>query len=154
MAERQFWDACCWIDYVNEGGDLSKPMTALWQAVGSSVELVVNPIILCETLLQEPGSPLPWPDPQDADQIFDAKGVLMAQIDRRTGERARSLRRRYRLKAPDAIHLATCLINRIDTLFTRDASHLLKLGPNMERDDGGNLRITTPEGAAGPLFDG
>ena len=154
MAERQFWDACCWIDFVNEGGDPAKPMTALWKSVGNSLELIVSPVILCEVLLQKPGTPRPWADPHDVDAIFDAEGVTMAQIDRRVGERARSLRRRFKLKSPDALHLATCLQYNIDVMVTRDGSGLLGL-PSMLREDGQPLHITNPDGAAaGPLFAG
>ena len=115
------WDACCWIDFVNEGGDPRLPMTALWNAVTTgSVELVINPVILCETLLQVPEQPRPWLDPHPSDTIFNTPGVVLAQLDRRVGERARSLRREHNLKSPDALHLACCIENNLDLLLTRD----------------------------------
>ena len=153
MAERHFWDTCCWIDFVAEGGDPKKPMTALWHSVATkTVELVISPVILAETLLQVPGSPRPWPDPHDADAMFDAPGVTLAQLDRRVGERARSLRRKLNLKTPDALHLACCIENNIDAFITRDASDLLKLTP-VNRKDGERLWIAPPTAVLmGPLF--
>ena len=155
MAERQFWDACCWIDFVNEGGDAKRPMTMLWRNVTTrAVEIIINPVILCETLLQVSGTPRPWTDPHPSDVMFDAQGVIMAQIDRRTGEWARSLRRNYNLKAPDALHLACCLEHNVDRLVTRDSSDLLRL-PALHRRDAEELVIADPAAAlAGPLFGG
>ena len=155
MTERHFWDACCWIDFINEGGDTRQPMTMLWHSVVTkAVELIINPVILCETLLQVPGSPRPWQDPHPSDVMFDATGIILAQIDRRVGERARSLRRKHNLKAPDALHLACCLENNIDYLITRDGSDLLKL-PSMSRQDGQVLMILKPHDVLnGPLFSG
>ena len=154
MAERQYWDAVCWIDFVNEGGDLTGPMTAIWKSVGKTLELIITPVILCEVLLQKSNTPRPWTDPHPADDMFNADGVIMAQIDRRIGERARSLRRRFKLKSPDALHLATCLLLNVEVLVTRDGSDLLGL-PTMLREDGQPLHITNPDGAAtGPLFAG
>ena len=86
--------------------------------------------------------------------MFDATGIILAQIDRRVGERARSLRRKHNLKAPDALHLACCLENNIDYLITRDGSDLLKL-PSMSRQDGQVMMILKPHDVLnGPLFSG
>ena len=154
MPERHFWDTCCWIDFVEEGNDPTQPMTALWHGVlQGMVELIISPVILCETLLQVPGSARPWPDPHPADAMFNAPGVTLAQLDRRVGERARALRRKHSLKAPDALHVAVCAENDLDAFVTRDASDLLNLPPIL-RKDGKQLRITAPGAILhGPLFE-
>ena len=153
MTERHFWDTCCWIDFVDEGGDPKKPMTTMWGAVVSGhVELIVSPIIICETLLQIPGANRPWPDPHPSDDMFDTNGVTLAAITRRVGERARSLRRQHSIKTPDALHLACCIENSVDQLVTRDNGVLLKVPPLLRRD-GDRLKVVTPaEALGGPLF--
>lgn len=152
MTERHYWDACCWLDFFNEGGDATRPLTMLWAGLGKSYELVISPIVLSETLIKKPGASKPWPDPAPEDTIFDNPDLFMAQTTRRVGECARSLRRSYLRKTGDALHLATCVVYNIDVLVTTDGSDLLKLS-DVKRADGKLLRIEKPGALlGGPLF--
>lgn len=154
MAERHFWDTCCWIDFVNEDGPKA-PMHTLFTAVTKgSVALVFSPVIMAELLLQEPGASRPWLDPHPTDALFETEGLILIQIDRLIGERARSLRRAHKLSTPDALHLACALEHNVDMFITRDDGILLRLPPLLRRD-GEELQIVPPASAiGGPLFGG
>jgi predicted nucleic acid-binding protein len=53
--------------------------------------------------------------------IFDnTEGVAVLEVDRAVAEGAARLRARYRLKTPDAIHLATALAARASVFVTTD----------------------------------
>jgi predicted nucleic acid-binding protein len=54
------------------------------------------------------------------DQFFTRRTVVVAAIAPAVIERATDLRIRYRLKTPDAIHLATALESGADAVLTGD----------------------------------
>jgi len=64
------------------------------------VELVFSAVIMAEVLLQQAGASRPWDDPHPTDTIFDSEGLVLVQIDRPIGERARTLRRTYNTSPP------------------------------------------------------
>ena len=155
MPDRHFWDTCCWLDYVEEQ-DSKQPMTMLWGAVTrGSVELLFSPVVMAEMLMRPSRStPRPWTDPHPIDSLFETPGLTLVQIDRPVGERARSLRRQFSLKTPDALHLAAALEHNVDVLITRDDKDLAKL-PTVFRKDGEKLAILSPQAALhGPLYGG
>jgi len=128
-------------------------MRTLFGAVQRGVlEVLFSPVTIAEVLIKPEGdAPRPWPDPHEADAIFDTEGLILVQVDRTIGERTRSLRRRYKLKTPDAIHLACALEHDVAMLVTADGD-LLGLPPQYCKN-GTPLIIATPEQAlGGPLF--
>jgi hypothetical protein len=114
------------------------------------VELVFWAVIMTELLLQQAGAPRPWDDPHPTDTIFDSEGHVLVQIDRPIRERARTLRRTYNLKTPDALHLACALEYNPDPFITRDKGDLLRL-PQLLRQDAEPLSIAAPA-LGGPFF--
>ena len=130
-------------------------MRTLFGAVQRGVlEVLFSPVSIAEVLIKPDGdAPRPWPDPHDADAIFDTPGLIIVQVDRIIGERTRGIRRRHKLKTPDAIHLACALEHDVTMLVTTDGS-LLGL-PRQACKNGTPLVIATPQQAlGGPLFGG
>jgi predicted nucleic acid-binding protein len=132
-------------------------MRTLWTAAQKgSIELLFSPITLVEVLRagSEQAPPRPWEDPQEFDALFDAEFMIPVQVDRVIAERARSIRRTYKIKAPDAIHLACAIEYNVAQLITRDGKDLKSL-PAQFRADGQPLAILTPiEALHGPLGGG
>jgi predicted nucleic acid-binding protein len=61
-------------------------------------------------------------------KIFERPNYRMVQKSLAIGEKAADLRQKIlRLKAPDATHLATALLYKVDELHTFDGDDLLKL---------------------------
>lgn len=151
MVERHYWDTTSWIDLHNEPVTTPPgPMRTLWQAVQhGGMELLFSAITLGEVLIKPAdGSAPPWPDPNPFDDTFDDDRLILVQVDRAAGERARSIRRQYGIKAADAFHLACALENNADQFITRD-DWLLKKSGQFLRKDGEPLVILTAAQALG-----
>ncbi len=58
----------------------------------------------------------------DYERFFTARRLLIAELSAAVVERATELRARYGFKTPDALHLATALIQRAGTFLTGDAA--------------------------------
>jgi predicted nucleic acid-binding protein len=128
-------------------------MRTLFGAVERGVlEVLFSPITIAEVLHKPEGDAArPWPDPHEADAIFDTENLILVQVDRAIGEMARRLRRHHNLKTPDAVHLACALEHNVSTLVTTDGS-LLNLPPQYCKD-GSLLTVARPEQTlGGPLF--
>lgn len=129
------------------------PMRTMWGVVErGGLEVLFSPITLTECLFQRPGQARPFDEPHPFDDVFYASGVLLVQVDRIIGEQSRALRRQYKLKAPDALHLACALEHNADHFVTRDKDASV---PTLFRKDGKPLTVSTPaEALGGPLFRG
>jgi len=155
MPERHYWDTTSWLDLALELQTTPGPMRSLWTAVErGALEILYSALTLSEVLLKPPGQdpPRPWPDPHPFDAMFEHQALVLVQVDRPIGERARSLRRQFNLRTPDAIHVACALEHNADVLVTRDQGDLLKLPP-LRRRDSQLLPIQAPSTViGGPLF--
>lgn len=153
MTERHYWDTTSWLQLHQEHAGPAGAMRTLFGAVERGVlEVLFSPVTIAEVLVKPEGdAPRPWMDPLEADAIFETDGLILVQVDRIIGERARSLRRRFPLKTPDAIHLACALEYDVSTLVTTDGD-LLGL-PLQFCKSGSALTIANPEQTlGGPLF--
>ena len=151
MTERHYWDTCAWLDLLAETKvpAASRPMHTMWGMVErGGLEVLFSPITLTECLFRAEGEDRPYTDPHPSDELFNATGVVLVQVDREIGELSRSLRRLHNVKAPDALHLACAIRHNVDHFVTRDK---LKV-PTLYRKDGRRLTISTPADVLmGPL---
>lgn len=100
-------------------------------------------------------------DDQKFEDYLNQDFVVIAQVDVDTGRTARRLLRQHSplKKFPDAIHLATAVLNSLDEFHTFDGENLLPLNGTVNRDDGITLSICVPPvppppaPAPMPLFD-
>jgi predicted nucleic acid-binding protein len=95
---------------------------------------------------------------KNADKIaafFEHEFILLANLDRDTGERARELMLigYSKLKPPDAVHVATAALTNSDEMHTFDG-RLLDLDGLIDKPNGEKLRICKPDfGAPLPLVE-
>jgi predicted nucleic acid-binding protein len=134
LSERHYWDTCSWLELFNEPEEPIGPMRTMWGAMErGGLEILFSALTLAECLFKREGAKPPHADPHPADEMFYASGVILVQVDREVGERARSLRRKHKLSTPDAVHLACAIQNNTDHFVTRDAE-VTKL-PTLYRRD-------------------
>lgn len=155
MPERHYWDTNAWIRYETELGNTPGPMSGFMAAVErGDVQLLFSAITFAEVLFRPArGEPRPWRDPHPLDDIFDAAGLVLVQIDREVGELARRFRRTYSIKTPDALHLACAAYYNADFLISAD-SDLLKIPRDaVVRRDDVPLKIRRHNELAGGLFE-
>lgn len=155
MAERHYWDTTAWLAYEAEISGAPGPMSGLMALVElGEAQLFFSAITLAEVLFRPAARPpKPWPDPHPLDDIFDAAGLSLVQIDREVGELARRFRRTYTIKTPDAFHLACAAYHNADFLISDD-SDLLKISRDeVVRRDDLPLKIRRHGELAGGLFE-
>lgn len=155
MTERHYWDTTGWLGYAAEINGAGGPMMGLMASVErGNTELLFSAITLAEVLFRPAERPpRPWPDPHELDQIFDAPGLALVQVDREVGELARRLRRTYDLKTPDALHLACAAYHNADCLITEDSDLLAIPRDVVRRRDDAFLKIRRANELAGSLFE-
>ena len=79
-------------------------------------------------------------------EAIEANFVKIIPLDMEVGRKARGLRRNHpKLRAPDAIHLASALIKCITPFHTWDNDDLLPFDNNLSCKDATRLRIMVPE---------
>lgn len=61
------------------------------------------------------------------DEFFKHPWIQIALVDRRVATKAREVSRKYRIKPPDAIHIATALLYRATNFFTYDDKLVAKV---------------------------
>lgn len=160
--KRVYWDACSWIALIqkekifNENGEITEDRytmcrTVLNAAENNVVEIVTSSLSLVEVCK------VPEIKTEAADKIaafFEHGYILVANLDREVGERARELMQAgySKLKPPDATHLATAAISNADEMHTFDG-RLLDLDKKIIKANGGSLRICKPDyGSPMPLM--
>jgi hypothetical protein len=113
------------------------------------VEIWTSALTLAEVFkVTQPGGPQTIPAESDAkfEDFLDQDFVVIAQVDVDTGRLARRLLRQHGKlkKPPDAIHLATAVLNNLFEFHTFDGTNLLPLNGEVNRSDGVALTISFP----------
>ncbi len=158
--KRVYWDACAWIALIqmekvrDKGGVITEDRETMCKAViyeaeEGNIEIVTSAFSLVE-VCKDPGVKNNASDKIAA--YFEHDFVLLANLDRFVGERARELMRAgySKLKPPDASHLATAAIANVDEMQTFDGK-LLDLDGLITKANGTKLKITKPGPSGAPL---
>jgi predicted nucleic acid-binding protein len=139
-----YWDACLLIAYI--AGEPFWDLEIL-QGIEDLVEeinterciLLTSTITLTEIFLGE----LTVAQKAKLNDVFKRPNLMWADVNTKVADRASSIREHYRSKGiniatPDAIHLATAILYKTDTLYTLDGAgkrcrphHLLRLNGNV-----------------------
>lgn len=159
-AKRVYWDSCVWLGLINEEPDkLPRCQHVIQLARAGDVEIWTSALTLAEVfkVTQSGGAPQTIPPESDAkfEDFLDQDFVVIAQVDVDTGRLARRLLRQHGKlkKPPDAIHLATAVLNDLDEFHTFDGTNLLPLNGEVNRADGVVLAILWPPEPSQGLLD-
>jgi predicted nucleic acid-binding protein len=159
VPRRVYWDACIWIAliqkekvYLPTGQIEDREMmcrTVIEAAKRRSIVIVTSTLCLAEVCKDDPN---PQVNSDKLKDYFESDYILLANVDRFVGERARDLMvaAYAKIKPPDAIHLATAAISpNIEAMHTFDI-RLLNLDGRINKDGGGTLKICKPDAGGSP----
>jgi predicted nucleic acid-binding protein len=154
--KRVYWDACTWIALIQDERVLLS--SGAYEARGTmcraviesakkgGVEILTSTLNLVEVCKSTKVT---------ADKIaafFETDYVLLVNLDRAVGERARDLMNAgfSSLKPPDAVHLATAAISPDVEQFHTFDDRLLRLDGLIDKSNGAKLKICKPDAGASP----
>lgn len=140
--DRRYWDSNAFLGWFNGESEKAKACeTVIRAAERSDVEIITSAVSLTEVIKIKGQNQLKESDEQKIKDFFENDYILVANLDRFTGEKARHLIWKYpHLKPKDALHLATALITECPVLDTFDGD-LLRLNGNI---DGVMMHIGIP----------
>jgi predicted nucleic acid-binding protein len=148
---RVCWDACVWIALIQgetivEGGvdRATRCKAVIEQAKKAKIEIAMSALCLAEVCRNKD---IKDADPQKISDFFEQDYLLLVNVDKDVGERARGLMMAGipKLKPADACHLATAATTpNVVELHTFDEK-LLNLNGSISKADGTPLRICWPD---------
>lgn len=156
---RVYWDACCWIAYIQkemptaESGFTEKRFElcaqVLKRAVDEQIEIATSSYTLAEVCKMPTSTTSPS---INLTGFFDQPYVFLIDVNKIVGQKAQSLQLSGvgNLKSQDATHIATAQIANIPIFHTFDKK-LLSLDELIKLNDGNMLRIVMPTYEAAPL---
>lgn len=148
MAERQYWDANCFLAIINDEAERVLHLRPLWESARSSPDTVI--LTSAVTIAECPNSKGTPESHAEIDAFLLDPRVRMISADRLVGQEARDLQRRvyaeFRRTLPvrDAIHLASALRADADRLLTYDKDDLIPLSNRLTTRGGKLLAIEEP----------
>lgn len=138
--ENVCWDSNCFCAWFSEEQGRYEICDAIIDAARKNeIKLYTSFLTLAE-VVKIPGLYPSEAEDRIAD-FFRNPYVIKVAVDWFVTRIARDLRNHYKLKGRDAIHLATAIHMKVDTLHTYDSDDLLKLDSHIK---GVSLRITEP----------
>lgn len=151
---RIYWDACTWIALIQDEkvvvGNITEARGTMCRAVIEAAKKGALEILTSSLNLVEVCKSTTISNDKIA-AFFESDYVLLVNLDRAVGERARDLMNSgYSLKPPDAVHLATAVISPDVEQFQTFDDRLLKLDGLIDKADGTKLKICKPDAGASP----
>lgn len=115
-----YFESTVFLALVNgEPGRVDLCRAALSDAEAGHTRAITSAFTITEVIRPKGGVVSPEVEAK-IDAFFRHSWLHVAWVDRLVAEEARSLIRTFRLKPPDAIHVATAKVHRADLLFTYD----------------------------------
>ncbi|MGI8746699.1 MAG: type II toxin-antitoxin system VapC family toxin [Bryobacteraceae bacterium] len=152
-----YWDSCVFIDRI-EAKNLSRidVLRAMTDAAErGELKIVSSTLSMAEVVKL---SNLTDIDNESKEQLivdfFDNDYIHVRNIDPRISWLARKIIRDHNLKPPDAIHVATAILNHVEVLHTYDDVHLTPLSNKIHYKDvwDKSLRIENPKWSWQPIL--
>jgi predicted nucleic acid-binding protein len=137
-----YWDSSVFIDLIERTSSRIQILEAIVQsAERGEARIVTSALTLAEvSKLNNLGLLPEWKEKLIV-KFFENEYIAVRNVDRVTSEHARPIIRNHALKPPDALHVATALLARVDVLHTYDTTHLLPLDKKVGQPP---LRIEEP----------
>jgi predicted nucleic acid-binding protein len=119
--QRLYIETAPLIYYVEENPNYVAKMNAVVGAIeNSSIEAVSSVITLTEVLAQPVKLNNANLEQEYRDILLNSGGFRLLPVSARIAEAAASLRARYNLRTPDALHVATAIDAQSDAFLTND----------------------------------
>ena len=117
---RRYWDSCNWISLIAEDeverADICERI--LKDAAGGNGTIITSAFTLAEVIKKKGEPVLSESDELIIIRFFEQRYLVVHDVTRAVAGQARGLSRRYGLKPPDAVHLATALLANADFFET------------------------------------
>lgn len=158
-----YWDTCSFISWLKGGSDCSQETMDGLNYIARQVN--DNKAFLCTSVTTQSEvleGKFTQEQNEKLEKFFRRRNVLLIAVDTKIAQRASEIRNYYSLRGtkiatPDATHLATAIIYKVDEFHTRDgdgkqrANDLLRLNGDVA---GYPLLIRVPTAPVGPLLEG
>lgn len=146
-----YWDSCVYIDCIQKTpGRWAQIEPVLRQAEQGEIEFVASALVIAEVVK----CPAIASDDDKIRDFFENDFIKFRNVDRRTAEEAAKLSRAHGIKPPDAIHVATAIMTKCETLHTYDDKLLVFDGKaGVPRLAIGNPIAVVTSGKQQSLFD-
>lgn len=111
MVAHRYWDACVFLAWLKEEQDnLVQCEAALREAEAGKLIIVTSTLTLAETLYLVKGEMPVSPETREkVRSFFENDYILMAELDRPTGELAQDVVWDHNVRHKDAVHVATAV---------------------------------------------
>lgn len=139
-----YWDSCIFIDAIQGNPEWNDVLSHIISAAEAGEVMIVTSALTLAEVIRDNKTDAVAGDPEQETNIvelFDNTYVSVRTVDKQIGTLARQIARDYRLKPPDAVHVATALSTKVAELHTRDGENG-KTGGMLSRDG----RISLPGG--------
>ncbi len=134
-----YWDSVVFIDLIEETpGRIYKLKPVIERAMKQEVVIVTSALTMVEVVKLTNLNLLDEDAERRVTEFFENAYINVRNVDRFVAEAARPIVRKHGIKPPDAIHVATAILSKVDVLHTFDQPLLRHNG----KVDG--LRIEEP----------
>jgi len=134
-----YWDSVVFIDLIEETpGRISRLQSVIERAMKQEVVIVTCALTMVEVVKLKNLNLLDEDAERRVTEFFENAYISVRNVDRFVAEAARPIVRKDGIKPPDAIHVATAILSKVEVIHTFDQPLLKQNG----KVDG--LRIEEP----------
>lgn len=127
---RYYWDSCVFISRLQGDPDRIVALEYLTdEAAAGRIQLITSTLAIAEVcyLKKECSEEQLRHDIEEISRFFSNDYIHLVQVTQRIATEAAHIARKHGVKPPDAIHLATAILNQCDAVHTYDGVKMLKL---------------------------
>lgn len=132
MTERKsrfYWDSDCFLGWLQEEQDkVDDCRGVLDEAATGQATIITSALTIAEVLAMRGRMPIPVAQRTKVEAFFRRESIAVVNVTRRLAEAARGMVWDHGIAPKDALHVATALEAKVDSLHTFDAGLIRKNG--------------------------
>ena len=126
---RHYWDSDCFLGWLQEEPDkVAGCRAVLDDAAAGNLQIVTSALTIAEVLAMRHRVPIPPALRGKVEAFFRNDYIAVINVTRRLAEAARGMVWDHGIAPKDAIHVATALETKVDSLHTFDGGLIGKTG--------------------------